>query len=185
MSTKKANGNPLLVAPRRKTVTIYGGDVEAELSDLLDQIDAAYAAESGTKRMGGGWTEADRLATLHDEKAAAAVGVDIVLQEIPQVKGRQLQDDCPARKGNKSDEMWGFDLEKFTDLLVPAMLVEPQVTDEQWAEFRASVAPAPWARLRDAAFDLFNSGVDLPKSSAASLLHQMREADRKPRSGTG
>lgn len=186
MSASKNGTNPLLAKPRRRTVTIYDGDVEAELDDLLEQVDKAFdeEAKGGARRMAGGKTPADQLAEAYDARRAAADGIDMVLQAIPERRGRQLQDDCPPRPGNKRDEVWGFDQDRFLDLLVPAMLVDPVVTEEQWEEFREQVTSSAWSALRDAAYDLYNTGVDLPKLSAASLLQQMREADKRRRSAT-
>ena len=177
--------NPLIVAPRTKTVHLYPGGVEESLDDLREKLDEALNAEASPRRMAEK-SPADRLAREYDAKAKSAAEnrVDVVLSEVSARAYRRLQDENPPCKGNKRDESLGFNEETFLRDLVQAALVSPEVTDEQFVEFADSVTEFNWRKLTSTAWELANQEADLPKPLAVSLLRRIRERESKQPVGT-
>lgn len=167
-------GNPLMTTPREKKVPLLPGDYQDRISALAEQIDEAESQAQSDKRKRA---VADKLAQEIDALRDAANvdgAVVVTVREIPEVKKRQLQDDCPPRKGNKRDEIYGYDEDAYATALVRASLVDPAVTDEQFDEWRATVSAPNFKKIRDAAFDVNEREVNLGKQSAVLLLRQAR-----------
>lgn len=182
------SSNPLLTAPRRRTEYLYPGDAEATIAAYDDQIEAAFAAESDpdVRVARKAKKDADRLAAERDAYIAEQrdSAVKVVLEAIPHRALQALYDEHPPRKGNKADESVGYNHETFQAALVRASVVEPQVTDEQWAEFLESVPAGRLTRLYVVADELTGTDVNLPKSSAATTLTRLRGLERKRRPDT-
>lgn len=171
--------NPLLVAPRERVVEIYPGDVEAQLAALEEQIAVAQADDR--PRRASERNPALALAEEYDAlvEATRERAVKVTLRAVPHRVYRQLQDAHPPRKGSKRDEVYGVNEDSFFPALIKASLISPEVTDEQWDEFVATVAAPALLRLSQTAFELATGEVALPKSSAVSVLRRMRESDSR------
>lgn len=197
--------NPLLLPPREVVVVLYPGDIGRETDVLRDEIadglDAAATAAADRparpKRMLEEPDEPpardpedevlERLAVEHDEKAEreAERGIKVTLREVSARAYRELQDACDdPREGNRRDAVLGYDGDDFERRLVRAMLVEPEVTDDQFDEFADQAGAYNWAKLVTAAFGLCSRDVDVPKSFAVSALRLARETGRKPSAAT-
>lgn len=176
--------NPLMVKPREKTVVLLPGDYADRLNALAEQVDQLEnEAASDKRKKAAALEKAKELDELRDP-ANIDGAVTVVLREIPGVRWRQLQDDHPPRKSNQRDEIYGYNEDAFHKAAVRACLVEPEVTDEQFDEFVAAVSAANWRKIRDAALELNEREVAIPKSSAVSVLLANRADESKRQRAT-
>lgn len=175
--------NPLLTPPRRRTEYLYSGEAEAKLDEYEDRIEQAFAEEGSDVRKR---KVSDRIAKERDDFKAEqmAAAPKLVFEAITHRRLQRLYDEHPPRKGDKGDEMVGYNRETFAPALVRASLVEPAVTDEQWDEFVESVSAGRMMRLHEVANDLAGGDVDLPKSSAVTTLTLARGRAQRPHDGT-
>ncbi len=93
------------------------------------------------------------------------------LRGLTREEWRQLVDQHPAREGESSDRLLGFDPEAFLPALVRACLVDPVPTDEQWRQLLDSVLTfGQWDRLAAAAMDVsrHENEILVPFGSAGS-----------------
>lgn len=176
--------NPLITPPREKTVTLLPGDYQDRLHALGQEIDHLEAEAKSDKRKRAKVDELARQLDALREVENIEGAVVVTLRAIPEVRKRQIQDDCPPRKGNKRDDAYGFNEDDYFRTLVRECMVTPEVTEEQFDEWYTSVAPADWRKVRDAAVDLCERELSIPKSSAVSLLRQQRAAESKQQRGT-
>jgi hypothetical protein len=162
--------NPLMSTPRTIVVHLLPGDYNTKLSELAERVDQAEReARSDKRKRAAAMKLAEEIDELRDPANIPGV-VSVTVRGIPERAQRQMQDAAPPRKGNTRDEIYGFDEDAYTAALVEASLVSPVVTPEQFEEWRGTVSGPHWAQVRDAALDVNNRVVDLPKSSAVSLL---------------
>lgn len=181
-TTESPSDNPLLVAPRSRVVELYGGDFEVRIGEALTRMQSAFLREKSEHRMGVDLAaEAEEAAAEHDrlveEAKATAKRVTLTAPPLPVTK--QLRDDHPPDKANKADVEAGVRQETYLPVLVRAC-VGDQVTDEQFEEFLEQTTEINFQKLADHAWDLVNTDVKLPKSSAVSLLARMREVGSRP-----
>jgi hypothetical protein len=172
--------NPLMTPPRERVVLLYPGDAEAQIAELREQIPALAAEEDGERAVPPGRltdkapslkaaAEIDRLTADARERA-----VKVTMREVPQRVVDQLRDEHPPRPENERDKMLGLDEDGFYWALVRKSIVDPVVTDAQWAEFVESASMARRKLLVDTAEELSTKDVSLPKSSAVSALQRIR-----------
>lgn len=175
--------NPLITPPRTIEVPLYSAEVEQEIQRLDAEIEAALANEAGTKRNGA--SPVTKLAKARDayvEKQREAA-TRMVLQGINGRRRNDLLDACPPRKDNAGDKAVGYDRNTFPPKLIHACLIEPVVTDEQFAEWVETATAARFDAVFDAAEDVSAKDVDLPKSSAELALTLLRRRASEPLPG--
>lgn len=173
-----SDDNPLLVPPRQEELFIYPPAIEQELAKLNAELAEALAGDrSAAGKRAASKPKAIPLAEKIDElteDAKTRPGTRrLLVQQVPNVVLRRLVDAHPPRKGNEGDKSYGFDESKFFPALLRASLVEPEVTDEQFAEFVDQVPTKPWNRICAAAYELALGEVELPKSSAVSAVRRV------------
>lgn len=176
--------NPLLQPPRTETVWLLPADYEDRLADLSRRIDEAHAASRSDKRKRAA---ADKLAAELDEQrdpANVAGAVAILVREVPNRVEEKLLNEHPPRKGNRRDQIHGYNVDTFPSALVRLALVEPEVTDAQFDEWLATVGPARWGKVWDAVNRVNHGEIEVPKSSAVSLLREMRATESRRPPGT-
>lgn len=182
--------NPLLPAPRERTVELFDGATEKRLLDLDLAIDEAFEAEQNApKRMGVPVekSRADELAAEADALKAAAheSPITVRLRELPHRVMRQMQDDAPPRKGNVRDEASGYNVNDFERAWIRASMVTPEVTDAQFEEFADNCGTSAWSKLMTAVRELQLTEVEIPKGlSTASVLTRLRARASKQQPAT-
>ena len=190
---KAAAAPPTRIEARRTVVTLYGGEQERELQDLLDRIAEAVRREAVGPRRMSTKSEAARLAAEYDEKRAAAPdsGVDVPLWAISYLQWGPLADQHPPREGVEYDQARQVNTQTFPRPLMLASLVEPEAAKGMDIDERVTAGELVLAdlgeldivhirKLEKGAWDV-NVGDDaLPKSSLVSLLQDLRGHDSKP-----
>lgn len=169
--------NPLLPKPRETVVELFSGDFEPRMQELQRKMAEAAERESATKRFGAPKSEAMQLAQEYDAllEQARAEGVVRLLLRAAGRRWRQLKDEHPPRKDNDEDEVAGINRASFFEPAVKLCIVNPEFTDEQYDEFVENLSSASWHRVSMAAWTVNEGEVTIPKSSAVSLLRQMRD----------
>lgn len=180
---------------RRTVVTLYQGDIEAQLADLLDRAMAAERAEALTVRRHGQKSEAMELARQHDELLATAEesAVKVTVWAITNTEWSLLANEHPPREDDAEDKRRGVNMETFPEQLLYASLVPPGEAsdlDDLLAKGEAALADigdvsrVQYVKLERAAWNV-NVGDDaLPKYSLVSLLREQRDPDSKPQPGS-
>lgn len=168
--------NPLMVKPREQTVVLLPGDYQDRLDALAAEVgELEEQAQSDKRKRPAAVKKAEEYDALRDP-ANIDGAIVVTIREIPSVRWRQLQDDCPPRKGNKRDEIYGFDEDRFGISAVVNSIAAPDgVTEEHVAE----LSTANFRKLRDAAFEVNEREVAIPKSSAVSVLLRSRAEESK------
>jgi hypothetical protein len=165
-------------ADRRKAVvTLYPGNYQAELNDLMER---ALAAEregraTGPRRAGAkAKTDADALAQEYDAKLAEAeaASVEIVLREISNMEWEELAEAHPPREDDARDAVAGFNRQAFQRALVEASIGDKAIDLD-------AMSRAHFMKLANAATELHGADDSLPKESLVSLLKQYRESGSK------
>lgn len=157
------------------------------MQELQRAIEEAAERESATKRFGAPQSESLRLAQEYDELVDEARAVGIVKLRVRSAgrKWRQLKDEHPPRPDNEEDEILGVNRATFFEPAVKLCIVEPEFTDEQYDEFVDQLSAAQWDRMSSVSWIVNEGEVNIPKSSAVSLLQRMRDEDSKPAGSTG
>lgn len=178
---------------RRTVVTLYQGDLEAQLADLLDKAMAAERAEALTVRRMAQKSEAMELARQHDELLATAeeAAVKVTIWAITNTQWSLLANEHPPREDDAEDKRRGVNMETFPEALLHASLVSPEDSGglgleallTKGADALAAIGDisrVQYVKLERAAWNV-NVGDDaLPKYSLVSLLREQRDPDSKP-----
>ena len=177
--------NPLVVERDIETVYLFPRRVEREIADLERRIGEAEHAARGDSRRAG---EAMRLAEERDALTSDPAGVPgvvvVVVGAIPERREAALLDEHPPRKGDSVDAQVGYNRDSFRRALTYACLVSPEVSWEQFEVAADSWPPNHWQRVWNAVRVVNHGEVDLPKSSAVSVLRDQRASERQRRPGT-
>lgn len=90
--------------------------------------------------------------------------VEIKIKALPVKQFTRLQDDHPPRKNNGKDANLGFNQDSFPPALFAASLIEPRMTEEEWAEIWHSEqwSSGELANLLDLVWGTTNRGFDVP-----------------------
>lgn len=168
--------NPLMVKPREQTVVLLPGDYQARFDALVAEVDALEEqAQSDRRKRAAAMRKAEEVDAMRDP-ANVEGAIVVTVREVPNVRWRQLQDDCPPRPGNKRDEIYGFDEDRFALAAIVESIADPEgVTEDHVAE----LSPANFRKLRDAVFEVNEREVAIPKSSAVSVLLRSRADESK------
>lgn len=166
---------PSTIERRHKTVTLYTGNYQSELTDLLDQAMAAKRAEdsSGAKRANTR-SLANALAKQYDDLLTEAEGsaLHVDVYEISHVEYQRIADVHPPRKDHPEDAASGINKKTFLDALLRASVGTEINIDE--------LSMLHYNRLAAAVWKLHMGDDALPKFSLVSLLKAERDAGSKP-----
>ena len=182
---------PTKIERRRTTVTLYQGNYEQELADLMEQALAAQREEeiAGNKRQGTR-SKSIQLAKKHDELITEAEqsAVKVTVWAISYNEWGPLADRHPPRENDGSDSQRGVNMKTFPPDLLYASLAEPGVgdLDEMLTAGKGALrelgdlSQVQYVKLENAAWNV-NVGDDaLPKYSLVSLLKRQRDPDSTP-----
>lgn len=97
------------------------------------------------------------------------------LRALPKSKWRALVASYPPRKDEKGepvadDVQIGVNREEFLDALIKVSVIDPEMTEEQWADLLDTITDRQYSDLCDEAWFLNRGEVSVPFSRAASLL---------------
>lgn len=176
-----ATPNPLLTKPREQWVELFSGDFEPRMQELQREMQEAIERESSQQRFGSSRSESMRLAKEYDELVEQARAHGIVRLRLRGAgrAWRQLKDEHPPRPDNEDDENLGVNRKTFFEPAVALCIAEPDFTAEQYDEMLDVLSSAQWDRLSSVAWIVNEGEVNIPKSSAVSLLRQMSGEDSK------
>lgn len=118
---------------------------------------------------------ARRIEELQQEMAAATY--PFVLRALPKSKWRALVAEHPPRKDEKGDPLpedseVGIHRDAFLDALLKVSVIDPVMTEEEWAEFVEKITDRQYSDLCDEAWFLNRGEVSVPFSRVASLLRR-------------
>lgn len=161
----------ITITPRTYQVTIYHGDDQARIADLVQRIGEAKEREgrdeNGKSRRAGAVPDSVRLTAEHDALVVEAKerAVPVTLQALGRKQWRSLVAAHPPREGNDEDKAVGVDESAFPDALVPASIVEPKfdIPADRDA-FLDSLSDAQFGQLYSVAFYLNRSFGEAPKA---------------------
>ena len=173
---------------RRTTVTLYQGNYEHELAELMEQAMAEQRKEekSGAKRQGTR-SKAIALAKKYDDLVAEAetTAVKVTLWAISYNEWGPLADRHPPRDDDLEDKQRGVNMKTFPLDLLYASLAEPGTgdLDEMLAAGKLALrelgdlSQVQYVKLENGAWNV-NVGDDaLPKYSLVSLLKRQSDPD--------
>jgi hypothetical protein len=176
---------------RRTVVTLYQGNYEHELSELMEQALAAQRHEEFTsEKRQGTKLKSLQLAKQHDELMAEAErdAVKVTLWAISYNEWGPLADRHPPRPEDKLDTERGVNMKTFPRDLLYASLAEPGIGDLDGLIAAGKLAlrelgdlsQVQYVKLETAAWNV-NVGDDaLPKYSLVSLLKRQSDLASKP-----
>jgi hypothetical protein len=143
-------------------------DLLAAYTDAEAALEAAEKAHktSGSLDAGEKLAAAAAVEELRDQMLAASVRFTV--RALPRRRWSALYAEHPPREADDGDTRVGFNRDTFYDALVRECVVEPQLSDEQWAALDAALSTAQYAALKTAAWLVNNADVDVPFLLAAS-----------------
>lgn len=171
------NGDDLLarIKPKLRRIrhqVCLRPDLLDQWQDASDELKAARDAAT-TGRLNSEETSALRgyaetVKAIEDEMDAVSPWFEFEALSIPQYQA--LVAEHPPREGDQMDLYAGHNRDAVLDALVRRCLVDPVFSDEGWATFLETCAPAEWSALRSAVTEANGGTVKPPKSRLASRL---------------
>lgn len=175
---------------RRQVVTLFQGNYEAELADLMERAMSALRDEETGQRRASSRSTANALAREFDAKTAEAeeTAVRVPVWALRYDQMQDIEDEHPARDGDTTDQRFGVNMRTFPKALLEASLVDPTTTSDlgeiktKGAAILADldVRKAHYKKLETAAWTVNVGDDNIPKESLTLLLKQAREPDSKP-----
>jgi hypothetical protein len=109
----------------------------------------------------------------------------IRLRALPGRTFRAFKAEYPPRldaegKANELDAAFGFNTDAGFEPLVRRSIVDPELTDAEFAEFMTKLTDSQFDALAAAAYRLNKGDIDVPFSRAASRLNRLTADASKP-----
>lgn len=158
--------------PERTVAICLRGDLVAEFEDLERRYAEATQRPATSLADGGEGAEiAGRMEAIRQEMQSEML--TLRLRALPRRRWSELIVEHPARRDesgklNEEDEAFGYNAATFFEALIRESAVDPQLTDENWADLDAVLTDSGFNQLANAAVILNRRGVDIPFSFAAS-----------------
>lgn len=165
--------------PEAVVPIVLRGDLAAEHEQLTRQLDEARARGASSLAGSGTGRIEDRLREIADDMRDSVV--EFTLRALPRAKRpgdrrpswRELREQYPPREKNgemlREDIMAGFvNAVQFPEPLVKASVVDPELSDEDWAELMPNISDGQFDELVNAAWTLNRGKVDIPFSPGGS-----------------
>lgn len=159
------------------TVVLFQGDDLDPIEEHRAAVERAAIANGAPLRVGDEGVPPAVLeaAAEYDAFMEGAVerAIHLRLVAVPRRRYRELLATHPARDGNEADEAAGFDVDGFTDELVPESIAAGQFdSDEDRDAFLDDLSDAEWSQVASAAVRLNEGGAPDPKARMTSHLTQ-------------
>jgi hypothetical protein len=101
---------------------------------------------------------------------------DFRLRALPRPAWRALVAGHEPRRGDdneiRAEDRMGVNAETFFPAMIRACLVDPELTDDEWAQLNEALTDRQFDDLSDAAWGLNRREVDIPFSRAASRMRR-------------
>lgn len=173
----------ITVERRKAVVTLYQGDYQARLDDLIDRAAAALRDEAAAGPVRAGQkSKAMQLGREHDAllAEAEAAAVQVTLTEISHAAYQKLADEHPPRTdkdddgkpAHPEDRAHGVNMKSFPGALLRASLADDLSLDD--------LSQLHYIKLERAAWNLHAGDDALGKFSLVSRLTELRGSDSKP-----
>lgn len=156
--------------PERTVDLCLRGDLVAEV-ERLDAELARLQKQPGTSLAGNGSAAlVEQIEALQEQMREHTYPVR--LRALPRQAWRELREAHPPRMDADGDpvledRMSGVDRTSFFEPLVRASIVDPELTDEQWAALDGAITDRQFEDLTAAAWELNQGAVSIPFSRAA------------------
>lgn len=165
------NLDAVLAAARlpEKTVPLcLAGHLQARFEELERQLKAAQDSPARKLTDVGPQAIAEQMEALRGEMAESVVV--FTLRALPSDEWRVL-----VAKHPSEDPMLKYNADTLGPALVRRSVIDPQVSEEQWARLGKVLSDGQWEQLTDAAWALNRRAVDVPFSLAASQMLRTSE----------
>ncbi|HEY9414675.1 MAG TPA: hypothetical protein VIQ30_07955 [Pseudonocardia sp.] len=157
-----------------KTVPIcLRGDLTAEFENLDQQLEEALRTPATSLEGDGSAAIAEQIEALRAEMQAHTYRFR--LRAMPHPRWREFCAEHPPRKDDdekidERDRLLGVNTETFWPALVRRSVVDPELSDTEWATLGEALTDRQFSDLADAAWALNRRDVDVPFSPAASRM---------------
>jgi hypothetical protein len=165
--------------PETVVQIVLRGDLAAEHEQLTRELADIKSRPAASLAGTGAGPIEDRLAAIADEMRDSVLA--FTLRALPRSKRpgdrrpswRELREQHPPREKNgemlREDIIAGFvNAGDFPEPLVKASVVDPELSDDDWAELMPNISDGQFDELVNAAWTLNRGKVDIPFSSAGS-----------------
>lgn len=157
--------------PEKTVPVCLRGDLVADFEAADRELEQAQKKPSTSLAGSGTATLLERLEALEAEMAEHTY--TFRLRAMPRHAWRELMAAHPPRKGDDGelvieDRITGANRTTVFEPLVRASIVDPELTDAQFAELVGKLTDRQFEDLTTAAWDLNQGSVDIPFSRAAS-----------------
>jgi hypothetical protein len=166
--------------PEAVVEIVLRGDLAVEHEQLTRELEDIKSRPATSLAGSGAGPIEERLFQLATEMRESVLA--FTLRALPRSKRpgdrrpswRELREQYPPREKNgevlREDIMAGFvNAAEFPEPLVKASVVDPELTDADWAELMPSITDGQFDELVNAAWSLNRGKVDIPFSSAVSV----------------
>lgn len=174
---------------RRTVVTLFQGNYEADLADLMERAMAALRLEETGQKRASSKSTANALAREFDAKTAEAeeTAERVTVWALRYDQMQDIEDEHPPREGDDTDKRFGVNMRTFPKALLEASLVDPSITSDL-DEIKVTgaglladldVRKAHYKKLETAAWTVNVGDDNIPKESLTLLLKQARDPGSK------
>jgi hypothetical protein len=150
------------------------GDLAADHELAERELEQAQKSAADSLAGNGVAEIAERIQGLEEQMREHTY--DFRLRALPRRAWRDLVDAHPPRRGDDNEivdgDRMGVDSSTFFDAMIRACLVDPELTDEEWAALNEALTDRQYGDISDAAWALNRREVDVPFSRAASRMRQ-------------
>lgn len=150
------------------------GDLVAEHEQAERDLEQAEKATTDSLAGNGTAEIAERIEALEAEMRASVY--TFRLRALPKPRWRALCAEHPPRRDEDGsilpEDRPGVNAETFFDAIIRACLVDPELTDDEWAQLADALTDRQFDDLFDAAWGLNRREVDIPFSRAASRMRR-------------
>lgn len=162
------------------TVVLYQGDDLDPIEEHRAAVERAALVNRAPNRVGDEGMPAAVIEAAEDYDAfmegAVERAIHLHLVALPRRRYRELLAAHPPRDDDKADEAAGFNIDAFSDALVPESIAPGQFdTDADRDAFLDDLSDAEWSQVASAAVRINEGGAPDPKARMAS--HLTRESD--------
>lgn len=155
------------------------GDLVADHEAAERELEQALNATSNSLAGNGAAAIAERIEGLEAQMQEHTY--EFRLRALPRPAWRALVVAHPPRQTEAGEieptDRTGVNSETFYEAMIRACLIDPELTDEQWATLNEALTDRQFQDLSDAAWGLNRREVDIPFSRAASRMRRNSETE--------
>ncbi|MEV6344125.1 hypothetical protein [Actinoplanes sp. NPDC051851] len=163
--------------PRRTVPVCLRGDLQADFEALERDLEIARNSPASTSMESTGTSSAMEIAQLIEElrEEMREHSYIFVLQALPRPEYQRLKDQHPPRQDEsgdivREDVVLDANIDTFLDPLLRACLVDPVLTDAEWADLDEKLTDSQYNLLVNTVHAVNRGGVSIPFSRVASRL---------------